>query len=116
MAFSPDGRWAYVINELASTIVVFRHDPQAGTLEMLQKISTLPDGFEEPSFTAEVVVHPSGKFVYGSNRGHDSIAVFQSQPETGRLTTRADRAYAGKDAAQFCRRSQRQVSVGGESG
>ncbi len=84
-AFHPTGRWAYVINELASTIVAFRHDAQSGALEMLQEIKTLPNGFKEPSFAADVVVHPSGKFVYGSNRGHNSIAVFAVDANSGKL-------------------------------
>jgi 6-phosphogluconolactonase len=85
-AFHPSGRFAYVINELASTIVAFRYEAQSGNLTPLQTISTLPEGFLESSSTAEIVVHPSGRFVYGSNRGHDSVAVFQVHAETGELT------------------------------
>jgi 6-phosphogluconolactonase len=84
-AFQPTGRYAYVINELASTIVAFRYDERTGRLSTLEEVSTLPDGFDQPSYTAEVVVHPNGRFVYGSNRGHDSIAVFEVQPDTGKL-------------------------------
>ena len=84
--FHPNGRWAYVINELSSTIVAFRYDADRGRLEPLQTISTLPADFQGESYTAEIAVHPSGRFLYGSNRGHDSIAVFQIDPETGKLT------------------------------
>lgn len=85
-AFHPSGMFAYVINELLSTIEVFSYDAETGLLTTLQNLSTLPDGYEQPSYTAEVVVHPSGKFVYGSNRGHDSIAVFQVDQQSGNLT------------------------------
>src|SRR5262249_47007566 len=85
-AFHPDGKHAYVINELANTINVFDYDPDKGILKTRQTISTLPKEFKEPSYTAEVVVHPSGKFVYGSNRVHDSIAIFACDPKTVGLT------------------------------
>ena len=84
LAFDPTGRRVYVINELASTITAFDYDPQRGSLQPLQTISTLPPGYHSPNTTAEVQVHPSGKFVYGSNRGHDSIATFAVEPD-GRL-------------------------------
>jgi 6-phosphogluconolactonase len=85
-AFHPDGKHAYVINELESTITAFDYDATAGKLEPVQTVSTLPPGYKGSTTTAEVVVHPSGKFVYGSNRGHDSIAVFRVEGKTGRLT------------------------------
>ncbi|HEY5311979.1 MAG TPA: beta-propeller fold lactonase family protein, partial [Pirellulales bacterium] len=76
-AFHPDGKHAYVINEMASTVTAFDYDPKSGRLSELQTISTLPSNFQGSNTTAEVQVHPSGKFLYGSNRGHNSIAVFQ---------------------------------------
>jgi len=75
-AFHPKGRNAYVINELASTVTAFQYDAAKGVLTELQTLSTLPKDFTGTSYTAEVQVHPSGQFLYGSNRGHDSIAVF----------------------------------------
>lgn len=75
-AFAPSGKAAFVINELANTITSFKYDATMGMLTPRQVVSTLPKDYTETSYTAEVVVHPSGKFVYGSNRGHDSIAVF----------------------------------------
>lgn len=86
-AFHPSEKYAYLINELASTVTAFTYDKPSGTLETLQTISTLPDGFDGQSSTAEVVVHPTGKFVYGSNRGHDSIAVFRVDDASGKLTS-----------------------------
>ncbi len=100
-AFHPSGDFAYVINELRSTIEAFRYDSASGMLHSLQNISTLPEGYDESSFTAEVVVHPSGKFVYGSNRGHDSIAVFQVQQETGKLTRVQVEPTQGKTPRNF---------------
>jgi 6-phosphogluconolactonase len=85
-AFHPDGRHAYVINELTSTVTAFSYDPDKGVLKEVQTISTLPEGFKGDTSTAEVQVHPSGKFLYGSNRGHDSISVFTIDPATGKLT------------------------------
>jgi 6-phosphogluconolactonase len=83
-AFHPDGKHAYTINESALSITAFNYDSKKGTLKEIQSISTVPPGWKKGS-TAEVVVHPSGKFVYGSNRGHDSIAVFGVDPKTGKL-------------------------------
>ncbi|HKB38992.1 MAG TPA: lactonase family protein [Gemmataceae bacterium] len=85
-AFHPDGRHAYVINEMASTVTAFDYDAEKGTLKATQTISTLPKGFKGDTSTAEVVVHPSGKFLYGSNRGHDSIAIFRVDADSGKLT------------------------------
>ncbi len=85
-AFHPNGRFAYVINELAMTVTAFNWNGEAGTLEPIETVSTLPDGAEGDNFsTAELEVHPSGKFLYGSNRGHDSIAAFSIDESTGRI-------------------------------
>lgn len=86
LAFHPNGRWVYVINELDGSIAVFAFDGQTGALRELQAISTLPAGFGGENISAEVAVHPSGRFVYGSNRGHDSIALFRVDQATGTLT------------------------------
>src|SRR5262249_2879011 len=85
-AFHPDGRHAYAINELASTVTALEYDPEHGTLKPIQTVSTLPAGYTGETTCAEVQVHPSGKFLYGSNRGHNSIAVFTIDEKTGRLT------------------------------
>ncbi|HWQ34379.1 MAG TPA: lactonase family protein [Blastocatellia bacterium] len=85
IAFHPDGQFAYVINELDSTLVAFSYDKTNGTLTELQISPTLPDGFKGTNYCADVHVHPSGQFVYASNRGHDSIAVFGIDRKTGRL-------------------------------
>jgi len=87
LAFHPTGRYAYVNGEADMTITVFSYDGQRGALEELQVLSTLPDGASrERCSTAEIVVEPAGQFVYVSNRGHDSIAIFGIDQATGRLT------------------------------
>jgi 6-phosphogluconolactonase len=84
-AFHPSGKFAYVINEMNSTLTAMSYDADKGVLKEINTLSTLPK--ETPgNITAEVVVHPSGKFVYGSNRGHNSIAVFTVDEKTGKLT------------------------------
>jgi len=100
-AFHPSGRSAYVINELQSTVTAFAYDAQQGILSEQQTISTLPSGFTENNSTAEVQVHPSGKFLYGSNRGHDSIAVFSIDAATGRLTPVEHESTQGKTPRNF---------------
>ncbi len=86
LAFHPSKPWVYVINELSSTVTAFRYDASRGALEEFQTVSTLPEGFQGENTTAEIAVHPSGKFLYGSNRGHDSIAVFQIDQQKGSLS------------------------------
>ncbi|MBI1313547.1 beta-propeller fold lactonase family protein [bacterium] len=85
-AFHPSGLFGYVINEIALTVTAFTFDSTTGELSEIQTISTLPPGVEKQGSTAEVRVHPSGRFLYGSNRGHDSIVVYSIDQDTGRLT------------------------------
>lgn len=85
-AIHPKAPFAYVINELLSTVTAFKRDAQTGALTEIQTITTLPDNFDGDNTTAEVRIHPSGKFLYGSNRGHDSIATFSIDQKTGKLT------------------------------
>jgi 6-phosphogluconolactonase len=100
-AFHPSGRWAYVINEMACTVTAFRYNAERGALEEIQTISTLPDGVKEGYSTAEVQVHPSGKFLYGSNRGHNSIAVFTIDSASGKLTPVEQKSTEGKTPRNF---------------
>ena len=99
-SFHPSGKFAYLINELSNTITVFRYDAENGKLDTIQTISTLPEGYAGTSYTAEVLVHPSGKFVYGSNRGDDSIAVF-SVADDGRLSLVEIESTGGKTPRNF---------------
>jgi 6-phosphogluconolactonase len=100
-AFHTSGKFGYVLNEMQSTVTVFSYEPASGALHMLQTVSTLPKGFEGETKTAEVQVHPSGKFLYGSNRGHDSIAVFEINNRKGTLTPIAYTPTLGKTPRNF---------------
>ena len=86
MVFRPDGRFAYVVNELNSTITTYSYEAQTGVLRDVQTVSTLPEYFDRPNTAAEVAVHPSGKWVYASNRGHNSVVLFNVDSEKGTLT------------------------------
>jgi len=100
-AFHPDGRHVYVINELQSTVTAFSYDPATGALGELQTLSTVPAGYTEPTNTAEIAVRPDGKFLYGSNRGHDSIAIFAVDATTGKLTAAGHQPTRGKKPRNF---------------
>jgi 6-phosphogluconolactonase len=83
-AFHPSGKYAYVCNEMTSSVTTFNYDAEKGALQEKQTVTTLPKETKGNS-TAEIVVHPSGKFVYVSNRGHNSIAIFNVDPASGKL-------------------------------
>jgi 6-phosphogluconolactonase len=100
-AFHPNGRYAYVINELNSTLTAMSYDAERGVLRPLQNVSTLPARFHGTNTCAEVQVHPSGKFVYGSNRGHDSIVAFAIDAQTGKLRYISHESTRGKEPRNF---------------
>jgi 6-phosphogluconolactonase len=100
-AFDPTGRFAYVIDELDSTITAFWYDAENGTLSRIQVVSTLPKDFHGENTASEVAVHPSGKFVYGANRGHDSLAIFSVDPVSGKLTADGHEPTQGKTPRNF---------------
>jgi 6-phosphogluconolactonase len=102
-AFHPSGRFGYAVNELDLTVTALAFDGQAGTLTPVEAVSTLPaDVTERAGFsTAEVVVHPTGRFVYASNRGHDSIAQYEVDGTTGRLRFRGVEPIRGKTPRNF---------------
>jgi 6-phosphogluconolactonase len=85
LAFGKSGAFAYVINELSSTVATFAYDAATGGLKSVQSLSTLPPGYTGKSYPAEVAVSPDGRFLYGSNRGHESIASFAIDASTGLL-------------------------------
>ncbi|WP_165228383.1 lactonase family protein [Aquisphaera insulae] len=101
LAFHPSGRFAYVISEMGNTLTAFAYDADKGSLTQIQSVSTLPADFRGTSYTADVHVHPSGKFVYGSNRGHDSIAIFAVDESTGKLTAAGHASTGGKTPRNF---------------
>ncbi|HWQ56726.1 MAG TPA: lactonase family protein [Bryobacteraceae bacterium] len=86
LAFHPGGKYVYVINEMGSSLSAFAWEAGRGALKPIETVSTLPKGFQGENYCAEVQVHPNGRFVYGSNRGHDSIAVFALDRDKGTLT------------------------------
>lgn len=100
-AFHPSQAFAFVNNELTSTVTVFRYDAEKGSLTPGQTLSTLPEGGFAGNSTAETVVHPNGRFVYVSNRGHDSIAIFEFDATTAQLTARGHQATGGKTPRNF---------------
>jgi 6-phosphogluconolactonase len=87
LAFHPNGRFVFVNNEMLMTVSTFAYDSNRGTLSLLGTVSTLPPADRKLTdlSTAEVIVHPNGRVVYVSNRTHDTIAVFQCDPESGHL-------------------------------
>ncbi|MGA2662476.1 MAG: lactonase family protein [Verrucomicrobiota bacterium] len=101
LAFHPNGRLLFVISEMGSSLTAFSWDSRRGALKELETVSTLPAGFAGKSTCAEVQVHPSGKFLYGSNRGHDSIAVFAVDSRTGKLSLLEHQSTQGKTPRHF---------------
>jgi 6-phosphogluconolactonase len=103
LAFHTGGRYVYVINEMKCTMTAFSYDPERGELKEVQNLSTLPEGETvQPNYsTAEVEAHPSGRFLYGSNRGHHSIVVFGIDEKTGRLTSIENASTQGKTPRSF---------------
>jgi len=99
--FHPEGRYAYLINELDSTMVAFAYDKKHGTLKEIQTVPTLPKDFAGANTCADVHVAPSGKFVYGSNRGHDSIVIYKIDQRTGKLTYVGHESTQGKTPRNF---------------
>jgi 6-phosphogluconolactonase len=100
-AFRPDSRFAFTNNEIASTVTALRYDVERGALEEVNTVSTLPAGFSGNNSTAECQAHPSGKFVYVSNRGHNSIAIFSTDAESGRLTHIGNESTQGRTPRNF---------------
>ncbi|MFN0105211.1 MAG: lactonase family protein [Bryobacteraceae bacterium] len=101
LAFHPNGRFLFVINELLSAISVWSWDAEGGAISRLQTISTLPDWYRGISTTAQILVSADGRFVYGSNRGHDSIAVFSCDPATGQLAAVGEHWTFGETPRNF---------------
>lgn len=99
--FHPKGRWAYVINEIDSTVTVFAHDAARGALRPVQTLSTLPADSRGGNSCADLHVAPSGRFLYGSNRGHDSIAVFAIDGRNGKLRAVGHEPTGGKTPRSF---------------
>ncbi len=100
-AFSPDGKFLFVVSELNSTVTAFAYDSANGTLKDLQVVSTLPSDFHGRNDTAEITVHPNGKWLFASNRGRDTIAVFTIDPASGALQPVGEFPTGGKEPRHF---------------
>lgn len=86
MAFRPDGKFVYTLSEMKATVTAFAYNSSRGSLSEIQTLSSLPAGFQSQNSSAEIAVHPDGNFLYASNRGHDSIAIFSIDAAKGTLT------------------------------
>jgi 6-phosphogluconolactonase len=101
LALHPGGGNAYLINELNSTVTALRYDGERGSLREIQTISTLPEDFKGVSTCAELQLSPSGKFLYGSNRGHDSIVIYAIDPMSGKLSCIGHESSQGETPRHF---------------
>jgi 6-phosphogluconolactonase len=100
--FHNNGKFGYVVNELNNTITVFSYNAEQGKFTEIQTIKTLPEDYQGKSSTAEIRMHPNGKFIYASNRGHDTIAVFKADSSTGKLTFVEHESTRGRHPRNFC--------------
>lgn len=101
LAFHPSGSYVYVIDELDATITACRYDAIAGRLQAIQVVPTLPADYTGENLCADIHVHPTGKFLYGSNRGHDSLAIYALDEHTGLLTPRGHQPTLGEVPRNF---------------
>ncbi len=101
IAFDQQGKYAYVIEELASSIRVFARDPESGALNPIQDVRTIPDDFTDTNYCADIHIDPSGRYLYGSNRGHDSLAIFKINGEDGTLEKAGYQSVSGKWPRNF---------------
>jgi 6-phosphogluconolactonase len=101
LAFAPDGKFAYVVNEMGCSVTAMAYDAEHGRFKEIQTVTALP-AEKSPKYSgAEVQVHPSGKFVYASIRGLDVIAIFTVDPATGKLTAAGRQSSGGKTPRNF---------------
>jgi 6-phosphogluconolactonase len=101
LAFAPSGKFAYVLSEMESSVTVFSYQAKTGAMTSQQVISALPADYSGSKEAAEIAVHPSGRFLYTSNRGHDSIAVFAIDPKKGTLKSLGQVLTGGKTPRHF---------------
>jgi 6-phosphogluconolactonase len=101
IAFSANHKFAYVISEMGSTVTSLHFNAKKGTFKEFQTNSTLPPNFTGTNTAAEISIHPNGKYLYASNRGNDSIAIFSIDPKTGRLTPQGGMPSGGKEPRHF---------------
>ena len=114
--FHPSGKYVYLINELNGTLTAFAWGAEQGTLTELQTLSTLPAGYTGGISCADIHISPDGRFVYGSNRGHDSLVTFAIDPATGRMTLVGHTPTQGRTPRNFGLDPHRQLRVRGQPG
>jgi 6-phosphogluconolactonase len=101
LAFHPDGRYFFVSNELDSTVTMYGYDAESGSASALHTLSTVPESFQGRNYPADIHVHPGGRFVYVSNRGYDTIALFEVDASLGRLTAAGQEPTQGEWPRNF---------------
>jgi 6-phosphogluconolactonase len=101
LAFHPGGKYAYVVDEMGSKVSAFSYDKQSGKMTPIDEYSTLPQGFSGVNNSAEIAVDAKGNHLYASNRGADTIAVFDIDANTGKLTKAQDSSVQGKTPRNF---------------
>ncbi len=101
LTFHPSGKFAYIINELNSTMTSCAYDGSTGKLSEITTVTTLPEGFEGTNSCADIHVSKDGRFVYGSNRGHDSIVIFETNQDNGELIQKGHHSVKGKTPRNF---------------
>lgn len=99
--FHPDGNYAYSVEELTSTVTALSVDDATGALMEVERVDMLPDDFEEDSWAADIHISPDGRFLYASNRGHDSLVIFEIDPATGRLNLTGHESTRGGHPRNF---------------
>lgn len=101
LVFRPDGKFAYLISEMALTITAFAYDARAGTLREIQTVSSLPRDYHGANTAAEIGIAPSGHFLFASNRGNETVVVFEIDRATGKLTWVEEQSTGGKTPRHF---------------
>lgn len=101
MDFHPNGKYIYLLNELENTVEAFYYAAEEGCLELIKRLSTLPGNFEGENIAADIHVHPNGKFLYASNRGHNSIAIYTLDENTGAPSLLEHQSTLGKHPRNF---------------
>ena len=115
-AFHPNGKHAYLLNEMGSSVTAMHYDGSRGMLNEIETLTTLPDDFDGVNHCADIHVSPDGEFVYASNRGHDSIAVIRHRPGHRRDLLRGTRIERRRDSAKFRPRPVGDIHAGLQSG
>jgi 6-phosphogluconolactonase len=101
IVFRPDARFAYVLNQKASTITTLAYDATAGTLKEIEGVSTVPEYFDGANAAHDLRVHISGKYLYASNIGHDSVVLFNIDKDKGTLTYVEEQGTGGRHPKEF---------------